>query len=580
MNMGITMSNVDMQNEVLAAAHTMAYLLPLQRNDEELHCVQVDGTSDQCAVVVGTDRIKFDRRGSFSRKYENKLNGSLKQKHTLCSGQRRKIGSELQSCLIKPCTPKEKIVTSKIEFPAEMFPSRKAPYNASNEDLCLNSQCYRELSNPNHIINSNLSEYKHDHGNEYQSAMKPEYSITIPHTREKAILNYRNLTNTNKSIVFVKQGSPNSNKTYIGQCTSINVLPNNNTPNYLKQVQMDTIQEWRCISQNCCKIESISQGGGCKYKVIDERTIHSLLKSSTKNINRSGERLGTQCISSSNSFNDKVRSQYEDIGSRNHSCRLDNGKCKSGPTIVTLSTEKGGNDRVATNISNDGDCEQRNEGNFSNSLLTEPIKNQTKYRARNEESRKYLIAKTRTGHKKRGGARSPKSNVRRRRIEGSNSVSEIMSWASGTIYNGRIYHPEVGYLVHPSYFSSNHEPKVLCSYGKKCSHKPACRDIRALMAARSYMENRNNLSYRDIEAVWGVSRSTVQRKTTFLKSISQSTFDKLYQEIGWKNEKTTQKSNPSKQKDQIIFNNTSTKITMSGSGFEAKHKRSNTNYEI
>lgn len=562
----ISMSDEDMQNdlrnEVLEAAHTMAYILPLESNDEILNSiVKVAKPSDQYAIDVDTDIMKFDRKSAHSRTYENKSNGRFKQKHNLCFGQTKRTRRELQSFLMTPCSSKEKTVGKKMKFSAAKSPLYEGLYTPSNAESCVNWQCGNAFEDPNHKTKSNLSvpkslerptsnakENKHDSGNEDQSTIKPDRRKD---NGENAI--YRNLTNTNNANNFVEQGDPSSNKAYNDQSNNINARSKNNTPSYLKQIQMDSIQELRCISKNCC---SISAGDGCEGKVEDEKIIHSLLKSSTRSINPHRNQFASQCISSDFSlFNSNAGSQPEDIESRYHNCRLDNGKCKKEPNVVTLSSGfplgKEGNDRGATSISYDDDYEQSNEGNCINALLTETANRQAKYLAENEGRKKYFITKTQKGHKQRGGARSPKSNVRRRRIEGSNSVSEIMSWASRTVHNGRIYHPEVGYLIHPSYFSNNHGRQMLCIYGKKCSHKPACRDIRALMAARSYMENREHLSYRDIEAVWGVSRSTVQRKTTVLKGMSQAKFDKLYEQIGWKNKKTTQKTNSFNESNKI-----------------------------
>ena len=141
--------------------------------------------------------------------------------------------------------------------------------------------------------------------------------------------------------------------------------------------------------------------------------------------------------------------------------------------------------------------------------------------------------------KQRGGARSPKSSFRRLRIDGSRSVSETMDWAYKDVSHGHIRHPEVGYLVHPSYFDHKFGRERLCPYGKRCAHRPDCNTIRVLMASRAYMQNTQNLSYRDVEAVWGVSRSTVQRRTDSLRNMPTPERDELYQQFGWENKYTS-----------------------------------------
>lgn len=548
---GIRMSDENMQNdlknEVLEAAHTMAYILPLQRKDKIMNsAVEVAKTSDQHAIDVDTDIMKFDRNSAHNRTYENKLYGRYKPKGILCFGQRKEIRSELQSFLMTSCNSDEKTIGTKIILTTAKSPSYGGNCMPSNAESSLNWKCDNALGDQNHKTKSilcilkssekpmsNQLENVHDNDNEDQSTIKPG-------TRKD---------NGEKAIRFAEQDTPSYNNAYNDQRTHINKRSSNCRPSYSKQIEMDTIQKLRCVSKSYC---SVSAGDVCSGRGVDERIIHTLLKSNTRIINTNRNQFASQCNPSDfNSFNENVGSQPKDTGSRHQNCTRDNEKCTKEPIVETLRSGKEGNYRATTNILKDGDYEQCKDENCSGAFLVETANRQTKYRAKNEERKKCLIAKTRKGHKQRGGARSPKSNVRRRRIESSNSVSEIMSWASGTVHNGRIHHPEVGYLIHPSYFSNNHGRQTLCSYRKKCSHQPACRDIRALMAARSYMENRDHLSYRDIEAVWGVSRSTVQRKTTILKSISQSTLNKLYEQIGWNNNKTTHKTTLFKDSNKI-----------------------------
>lgn len=146
--------------------------------------------------------------------------------------------------------------------------------------------------------------------------------------------------------------------------------------------------------------------------------------------------------------------------------------------------------------------------------------------------------------KKRGGARKPKSEERRQRIEHTKNARDIMSWSEyPRLKDGHIRHPEVGYMIHPSYFEQRRHI-TLCPYrpsSSSCKHEPLCKDVRSLMAARAYMENRDELSYRDVEAVWGVSRSTVQRQTTKLGRLPQKKREQLYHCIGWSFQPTTRR---------------------------------------
>lgn len=66
--------------------------------------------------------------------------------------------------------------------------------------------------------------------------------------------------------------------------------------------------------------------------------------------------------------------------------------------------------------------------------------------------------------------------------------------------------------MHPSFFDDGEFS--LCSYNERCVHERDCAQTRLNMAALSYMRNRNKTTYRDLELVWGVSRSTIQRKVS------------------------------------------------------------------
>lgn len=91
------------------------------------------------------------------------------------------------------------------------------------------------------------------------------------------------------------------------------------------------------------------------------------------------------------------------------------------------------------------------------------------------------------------------------------------SWLSNTVENGYIYHPRAGWIIHPSFYDDD-EP--LCDAKAICRHERDCKEIRMRMAVFAYIraEQRNTpLSYREVELLWGVSHSTVQRRKLFME---------------------------------------------------------------
>lgn len=97
---------------------------------------------------------------------------------------------------------------------------------------------------------------------------------------------------------------------------------------------------------------------------------------------------------------------------------------------------------------------------------------------------------------------------RRRRIDHRTRTTSPMSWLEGSVVEGYIVHPDAGAILHPSYFEKDHH---LCAFRKVCPHHGNCSQIRLQAAARIYIQHKNHVSLREIETLWGVSRSTISR---------------------------------------------------------------------
>ena len=113
----------------------------------------------------------------------------------------------------------------------------------------------------------------------------------------------------------------------------------------------------------------------------------------------------------------------------------------------------------------------------------------------------------------------------------------IPAWARAKPLDGYIKHPVAGYVLHPSFYNNFHlqdcnlianhlhDGEVddpLCSPGKHCIHVRDCFEVRVRMAVLSYLQH--NISYRDAEYIWGVSRSTIQRRKAMLEEVSPIIF--------------------------------------------------------
>lgn len=105
---------------------------------------------------------------------------------------------------------------------------------------------------------------------------------------------------------------------------------------------------------------------------------------------------------------------------------------------------------------------------------------------------------------------------RRRRIDNRKLGADSFSWISNPPEAGYIQHPDAKLLIHPSFFSE--EGFELCRYNDRCIHERNCGETRIRMAAMSYLRHKDCTTYRDLELIWGVSRSTIQRKTNEIQT--------------------------------------------------------------
>lgn len=102
--------------------------------------------------------------------------------------------------------------------------------------------------------------------------------------------------------------------------------------------------------------------------------------------------------------------------------------------------------------------------------------------------------------------------------------------ASPVSKEGYIRHPEIGWLPHPSFYQDSGISNKLCKtldICKKGNHTMDCKETRLRMAAYYYIRAEKNgqaLSYRELEMLWGVSRSTIQRRKRELMGKSNINF--------------------------------------------------------
>lgn len=93
-----------------------------------------------------------------------------------------------------------------------------------------------------------------------------------------------------------------------------------------------------------------------------------------------------------------------------------------------------------------------------------------------------------------------------------NGSSSYKWFDNPVVHNGYIKHPTAGWIMHPSYFK---DEESLCKANDICAHDRDCKELRIRMAVFSYIrseQRKTPLSYREVELLWSVSRSTVQRR--------------------------------------------------------------------
>lgn len=131
--------------------------------------------------------------------------------------------------------------------------------------------------------------------------------------------------------------------------------------------------------------------------------------------------------------------------------------------------------------------------------------------------------------------RPSKTYARRSRVTSRELNDMGLTWVMTCPVDGYIRHPEAKWLMHPSFFDPIQR---LCSSSMSCTHYRSCGETRAIMAALSYIRNERVVSYRDLEALWGVSRSTIQRKKKKLENQSTDLFPIILHD-SWVGEGTT-----------------------------------------
>lgn len=105
-------------------------------------------------------------------------------------------------------------------------------------------------------------------------------------------------------------------------------------------------------------------------------------------------------------------------------------------------------------------------------------------------------------------APGPKNGSRRKRVDHRTRSEHPLAWIEVLPEMGYIRHPDAGWMKHPSYYEHEH---TLCPYNGKCIHSTNCRKLRFDAAIELYLRHRKNVSMRDIETLWGVSRSALSR---------------------------------------------------------------------
>lgn len=119
---------------------------------------------------------------------------------------------------------------------------------------------------------------------------------------------------------------------------------------------------------------------------------------------------------------------------------------------------------------------------------------------------------------------SPLLHTKKRKQQQQQQLSNYSWLNKPCIENGYIFHPKAGWIIHPSYYNDD-EP--LCNPKHPCHHKRDCKEVRMRMAVYQYIraeQTNTALSYREVELLWGVSHSTVQRRKLSMQSQSDVFF--------------------------------------------------------
>ena len=84
-----------------------------------------------------------------------------------------------------------------------------------------------------------------------------------------------------------------------------------------------------------------------------------------------------------------------------------------------------------------------------------------------------------------------------------------LEWLDAEPIDGYLRHPTFGWVMHPSFYTDD---LTLCKDFLNCAqrHDRDCKEVRFSMAAQAHL--RYGISFRHLEKIWGVSRTTIQRR--------------------------------------------------------------------
>lgn len=109
--------------------------------------------------------------------------------------------------------------------------------------------------------------------------------------------------------------------------------------------------------------------------------------------------------------------------------------------------------------------------------------------------------------------KSPASGIHRRiDPHPDGTQGDDLKWLERDPEGGYIIGRHGRWIMHPTFYST------LCTFTSTCDCEKSCPETRVLMAVKAY--NRNQGTFRDMEALWGVSRSTIQRRRATLRNRS------------------------------------------------------------